>query len=80
MVCATVGMRAACMGSPKIAKLYMKTYPFLLVVNLVEMVSWVAWAPSTFSMMDIQVDFCTQIFFTAYYYKVKSHKDENIRR
>lgn len=67
-----VGMRAACTGNPKLAKLFMMIYPFWLVYITVITIMRTVMAPSTFTQVVILVLF-VRVFFCAYYFKVKSH-------
>ena len=67
-----VGMRAACTGNPKLAKLFMMIYPLWLVYITIVTIMRTVMAPSTFTQVVI-LALCVKVFFCAYYFKVKSH-------
>ena len=65
-----MGIKAASTGNPKLAKLYMKAYPFLAVFIVVRMVMRAIMAPSTITWM-VQLHFYLEAFVIIYYTKVK---------
>ena len=64
-----VGMKAACTGNPKSAKIFIMLYPFGFVFNVVMMILRAIIAPSTLTGA-VQVNFFVEVFFCVYYIKV----------
>lgn len=66
-----VGIKAASTGSPTLAKVYMATYPFGVVCDVVMMTLRVVTAPSTLTPA-VLTQFCLGMVFLAYFLKVNS--------